>query len=235
MLIYIEIPIIKTQKINFRMTSFFKRSLKNPRRIVSGLRSDISEFSANSKTNKEMLILVISIITIVIAISGCIENTNTKHNLSDNTRDNTSDNTCLNNSDNIPLNNPSDNITNNTEDNANITSNTNSTGNATINAPTGENKNNIIVVITISNDALLKISVKNIEIYSKIYGWKTLNKLLNRTDNQSTHSGNLPAGKYVQIRINASNISAKIKISNLTPLGNASFEDRKSTRLNSSH
>ncbi|PKP59080.1 MAG: hypothetical protein CVT88_06280 [Candidatus Altiarchaeales archaeon HGW-Altiarchaeales-1] len=194
MLIYIEIPIIKTQKINFRM-------------------------------NKERFIVLISIITIVIAISGCIENTNTVHNISDNPGDNGLNNaTCntnINNSAHLNSTNNSDNnMLNNSDNHRNIATNQNITYDAT----TGENTNNVIVIITVSNDTLLKISVKNIEIYSKIYGWKTLDKPLNQTDNQSVYSGNLPAGKYAQIRINASKISAKIKISNLTPLGNASFE-----------
>lgn len=161
--------------------------------------------------NKEKSILPVSIspllvliLTIVIAISGCIENTNINNSTHSSSHPNITDN-----SDNASLGNPSGNTTDNTtdhktdhKDNINITVKKSGTDNAT----TGENEYNVIVVITVSNvsllkASLLKISVKNIETDSKIYGWRELNKSVNQTDNQSTHSGNLPAGKYFQIRI----------------------------------
>lgn len=147
--------------------------------------------------------LLVLIPTIVIAISGCIENTNINNYPHSNSHPN-----ITYNSDNTSPGNPSDNTTDNTTDhktdrknNVNITIKKN-----TDNATTGEDECNVIVVTTVSNvsllkDSLLKISVKNIETDSNIYGWKELNKSVNQTDNQSMHSGNLPAGKYIQIRI----------------------------------
>jgi len=167
--------------------------------------------------NKESMVfraIIIGVIAVSIAmsiaISGCIENPNTKHNtndISDNFSDNISDNPNNNISD-TGLNdnglNSAYNFTNN--------SNTNNSNNNLINNPsnsynvtTGTNKNNIIVFITVSNNSLPKISVKNVEIYSKFYGWKTLDKQLN----QSIYTGNLPAGKYDKIRIGINESSTK--------------------------
>lgn len=154
--------------------------------------------------------LLVLILTIVIAISGCIENTNINNSAHSNSHPNITDNSYnSDNSDNTLQGNPSDNTVDNTTDyktdlknNINITVKKSGTDNAT----TVENEYNIIVVTTVSNvsllkASLLKISVKNIETDSKIYELKELNKSVNQKDNQSTHSGNLPAGKYFQIRI----------------------------------
>ncbi len=168
--------------------------------------------------------LLVLILTIVIAISGCIENTNINNSAHSNSQHSNSHLNITDDSDNTSLGNSSDNTTDNTTDYKTDRSSDNTTDNATDhktdrknnvnitikkstdNATTGEDEYNVIVVITLSNVSLLKISllkisVKNIETDNKIYGWKELNKSINQTDNQSTHSGNLPAGKYVQIRI----------------------------------
>ena len=139
-----------------------------------------------------MWFIVTIIIVVAVTISGCVENTNTKHNLNDNISGNISGNTgdnYLNSADNSDNNPPS----------------------SPCNATTGENKDNIIVVITVSNDALLKISVKNVEIYSKIYGWKVLSK----TPNKNKYVGNFPAGTYDKIRIGINNVSA-IRVFNIS-------------------